>query len=83
MELTRRRFFQALAASVVAAGVPLPIGVPREPKLYVWHRTSIAYGVSRMTMAQLHAAPSWGYQEHAALVYHDRKRAAALTHTNV
>lgn len=27
MELTRRRFFQALAASVVAAGVPLPIGM--------------------------------------------------------
>ncbi len=24
--LTRRRFFQALAASAVAAGVPLPIG---------------------------------------------------------
>ncbi len=28
MELTRRRFFQALVASVIAAGVPLPIGMP-------------------------------------------------------
>jgi hypothetical protein len=28
VELTRRRFFQALAASVVAVGVPLPIGRP-------------------------------------------------------
>lgn len=28
--LTRRRFFQALAASVVAAGLPLPIGMPVE-----------------------------------------------------
>ena len=28
MGLTRRRFFQALAASVVAAGVTLPIGMP-------------------------------------------------------
>jgi hypothetical protein len=27
MGLTRRRFFQALAASVVVAGVPLPIGM--------------------------------------------------------
>ena len=26
--MTRRRFFQALAASVVAAGVPLPAGMP-------------------------------------------------------
>lgn len=28
MDLTRRRFFQALAASALAAGVPLPIGMP-------------------------------------------------------
>ncbi len=28
--LTRRRFFAALAASVVAAGLPLPIGMPTE-----------------------------------------------------
>ena len=30
--LTRRRFFFALAASALAAGVPLPIGFPRELK---------------------------------------------------
>ncbi len=30
MIFTRRRFFQALAASALAAGVPLPIGFPRE-----------------------------------------------------
>lgn len=29
--LTRRRFLQALAASVVAVGAPLPIGFPEEP----------------------------------------------------
>ena len=29
--LTRRRFFQALAASALAAAVPLPIGFPTEP----------------------------------------------------
>lgn len=28
--MTRRRFFQALAASALAAGVPLPIGMPVE-----------------------------------------------------
>lgn len=28
--LTRRRFLSALAASVVAAGMPLPIGFPRK-----------------------------------------------------
>ncbi len=33
--LTRRRFFQALAASVFAAGVPLPIGLRRESMLFV------------------------------------------------
>ena len=27
--LTRRRFFQALAASALAAGVPLPVGFPK------------------------------------------------------
>ena len=26
--MTRRRFFQALAASVVATGLPLPVGLP-------------------------------------------------------
>ena len=30
--LTRRQFFQSLAASVVAAGMPLPVGFPREAK---------------------------------------------------
>ncbi len=37
--LTRRRFFLALAASAVAAGVPLAIGFPRklrEPDKF-WH----------------------------------------------
>ena len=29
--LTRRRFFQALAASALAAGVPLPVGFPEQP----------------------------------------------------
>ena len=29
--MTRRRFFQALAASALVAGVPLPIGFPKEP----------------------------------------------------
>lgn len=28
--LTRRAFFQSLAASVVAAGMPLPVGFPEE-----------------------------------------------------
>ncbi len=28
--LTRRRFFQALAASVVAAAAPLPVGMPHD-----------------------------------------------------
>ena len=28
--LTRRRFFAALAASVVVAGLPLPVGMPTE-----------------------------------------------------
>ncbi len=28
--MTRRRFFQALAASALAAGVPLPVGFPAE-----------------------------------------------------
>jgi len=28
--LSRRRFFQALAASALAAAVPLPVGFPRE-----------------------------------------------------
>ena len=28
--LTRRRFFQALAASAVAAAVPLAVGMPRK-----------------------------------------------------
>ena len=32
--LTRRWFFQALAASVVAAGMPLPVGFPREAAAY-------------------------------------------------
>lgn len=32
MTLTRRDFFCALAASAVAAGVPLPVGV--EPKIF-------------------------------------------------
>ena len=27
--LTRRQFFQSLAASVVAAGLPLPVGFPK------------------------------------------------------
>lgn len=31
MDLTRRRFFQALAASAVAAGVSLPVGFPDQP----------------------------------------------------
>ncbi len=30
--ITRRRFFQALAASALAAGVPLPIGFPEGVK---------------------------------------------------
>lgn len=30
--LARRRFLSALAASVVAAGMPLPIGFPQEVK---------------------------------------------------
>ncbi len=34
-QLTRRRFFQVLAASVFAAGVPLPIGLRRESVLFV------------------------------------------------
>ncbi len=35
--LTRRRFFQALAASVVAAAAPLPVGMPSGyPKLIHW-----------------------------------------------
>ena len=29
--LTRRRFFQALAASALALGVPLPTGFPEQP----------------------------------------------------
>ena len=29
--LSRRRFIQALAASVVAVGAPLPIGFPKDP----------------------------------------------------
>lgn len=29
-EITRRHFFQALAASAMAAAVPLPIGFPKE-----------------------------------------------------
>lgn len=33
--LTRRRFLLALAASVFAAGVPLPIGLRRESTLFV------------------------------------------------
>jgi hypothetical protein len=28
VNLTRRRFFQALAASALAVGVPLPVGMP-------------------------------------------------------
>ncbi len=35
--LTRRRFFQALAASVVAAGLPLPVGFPTAPMRSVGH----------------------------------------------
>ena len=31
MDLTRRRFFQALAASALALGVPLPAGFPEQP----------------------------------------------------
>ena len=34
--MTRRRFFQALAASALAAGVPLPVGLARED--LVWTR---------------------------------------------
>ncbi len=34
--MTRRRFFQALAASALAAGVPLPVGFPREVGGYSW-----------------------------------------------
>jgi len=30
--LTRREFFSALAASVVTAGCPLPVGFPTDPK---------------------------------------------------
>ena len=30
--MTRRRFFQALAASVVVAGLPLPVRFPNEEK---------------------------------------------------
>ena len=32
MNLSRRQFFRALAASVVAAGVPLPLGFPAKAK---------------------------------------------------
>ena len=36
--LTRRRFFQALAASALAASVPLPIGFPTAPlRLAGWY----------------------------------------------
>ena len=35
IELTRRNFLKALAASVFAAGVPLPIGLRRESLLFV------------------------------------------------
>jgi hypothetical protein len=39
--LTRRRFFAALAASVVVAGLPLPVGMPTEVVTttvkYAWH----------------------------------------------
>lgn len=31
--MTRRLFFQALAASALAAGVPLPLGFPQEPSM--------------------------------------------------
>ncbi len=33
--MTRRRFFQALAASALAAGVPLPVGLARA-EVVVW-----------------------------------------------
>ena len=32
--LTRRQFFQSLAASVVAAGMPLPVGFPEGAYLH-------------------------------------------------
>ena len=34
--LTRRQFFQSLAASVVAAGMPLPVGFPQQHWTLVW-----------------------------------------------
>ncbi len=35
VELTRRRFFQALAASALVLGVPLAVGMPIRPKYRV------------------------------------------------
>ncbi len=53
MELTRRRFFQALAASALVLGVPLPIGMPASavkfvnPNWYMADADTWYHGVAR------------------------------------
>jgi len=46
--LTRRRFIAALAASVVAAGLPLPVGMPTTTATYTWRNWD---GWASMTFA--------------------------------
>lgn len=39
--MTRRAFFNALAASALLAGIPMPIGWPKEPRVYKWTQFDI------------------------------------------
>lgn len=69
MELTRRRFFQALAASALAAGVPLPIGFPIDPQqgvAVIYNNYQFLWLVDRRN--QLYQAEWTGEYSHTAWV---------------
>lgn len=53
--MTRRRFFQALAASVVAVGLPLPAGIPLNAAVVI-HQYEITKPWDLTTMYFMHTS---------------------------